>query len=187
MGIHRSSVSQIICKDLRLKCFKRHRAHELTDSNCAARMKHAKQLLQKFPQYMPLTLFSLRTKKCSRWLHLTIDRTKSVADCGNFWRRILAFSSVRHCAVCHCLLTVAVSATFEQLIKFNTMLCPAFLRKFVCQPLRCVPLQIQTFFIKILSSSLNIILIVDKHCSDVCGDELLKPQIDRQSKRTVTW
>jgi len=65
-GIHRSSVSQIICKDLRLKCFKRHRAHELTDSNCAARMKHAKQLLQKFPQYMPLTLFSLRTKKCSR-------------------------------------------------------------------------------------------------------------------------
>ena len=35
------------------------------------------------------------------------------------------------------------------------MLCPAFLRKFGCQPLCCVPLEIQTFFIKILSSSLN--------------------------------
>jgi len=25
-------------------------------------------------------------------------------------------------------------------------------------------------------------LIVDKHCSDVCGDEFAMPQIDRQSK-----
>jgi len=37
-------------------------------------------------------------------------------------------------------------------------------------------------FIKILYSSLNIMLIVDKHCSDVCGDEFAMPQIDRQSK-----
>jgi len=50
-GIHRSSVSQIICKDLHLKCYKRCRAQELTDANCAARMKCAKLLLQKFPQY----------------------------------------------------------------------------------------------------------------------------------------
>jgi len=47
-GIHRSSVSQIICKDLHLKCFKRRRAQELTDANCAARMKRIKLLL--FPQ-----------------------------------------------------------------------------------------------------------------------------------------
>ena len=33
---------------------------------------------------------------------------------------------------------------FQQLI--NTKLCPAFLRKFVCQPLCCVPLQMQTFY-----------------------------------------
>jgi len=44
---------------------------------------------------MPLTLFSLRTKRCSRSHHPTIGRTKSAADCGNFWRRSLAFSSVR--------------------------------------------------------------------------------------------
>jgi len=50
-GIHQSSVFRIICKDLRLKCFKRRRAQELTDANCAARMKRAKLLLQKFPQY----------------------------------------------------------------------------------------------------------------------------------------
>ena len=48
--IHRSSLSQIICKDLHLKCFKRRRAQKLTDANCVARMKRAKLLLQKFPQ-----------------------------------------------------------------------------------------------------------------------------------------
>jgi len=49
-GIHQSSVFRIICKDLRLKYFKRRRAQELTDANCAARMKRAKLLLQNFPQ-----------------------------------------------------------------------------------------------------------------------------------------
>jgi len=49
-GIHQSSVLRIICKDLRLKCFKRRRAQELTDANCAARMKRAKLLLKNFPQ-----------------------------------------------------------------------------------------------------------------------------------------
>jgi len=50
-GIHRSSVPRIVCKDFRLKCFKRRHAQELTDANCAAHMKRAKLLLQKFPQY----------------------------------------------------------------------------------------------------------------------------------------
>jgi len=49
-GIHQSAVFRIICNDLRLKCFKRRRAQELTDVNCAARMKRAKLLLQNFPQ-----------------------------------------------------------------------------------------------------------------------------------------
>jgi len=49
-GIHQSSVFRIICKDLHLKCFKRRWAQELTDENCAARMKRAKHLLQNFPQ-----------------------------------------------------------------------------------------------------------------------------------------
>jgi len=50
VGIRPSSVSQIICKGLHLKCFNRRRAQELTNANCAARMKRAKLLLQKFPQ-----------------------------------------------------------------------------------------------------------------------------------------
>jgi len=33
-----------------LKCFKRRRVQDLTDANCAARMKRAKLLLQNFPQ-----------------------------------------------------------------------------------------------------------------------------------------
>ena len=39
------------------------------------------------------------------------------------------------------------------------------------------------FLIKILSLSLNTMLIVDKHCSDICCDEFLLPQIDCKSKQ----
>ena len=42
---------------------------------------------------------------------------------------------------------------------------------------------IYVFFIKILSSSMNAGLIVDKHCGDVCYDEFPVPQIDRKSKQ----
>ena len=37
--------------------------------------------------------------------------------------------------------------------------------------------------IKILSSSLKTMLIVDTHCSDVCCDEFPVPRIDRKSKQ----
>ena len=37
--------------------------------------------------------------------------------------------------------------------------------------------------IKILSLSLNTMLIIDKHCSDVCCDEFLMPQTDRKCKQ----
>jgi len=49
-GIPRSSVVHIIKKDLRLKCFKRRRAHDLTDQNCAARLMCSRLLLKKFPK-----------------------------------------------------------------------------------------------------------------------------------------
>jgi len=42
---------------------------------------------------------------------------------------------------------------------------------------------IYVVLIKILSSSLNTVLIVDKHCSDVCCDEFPMPQIDCKSKQ----
>ena len=47
-GILRSSVVRIIKKDLRLKCFKRRSAHDLTDQNCAARLMRSRLLLKKF-------------------------------------------------------------------------------------------------------------------------------------------
>jgi len=38
-------------------------------------------------------------------------------------------------------------------------------------------------FIKILYTSQNTMLVVDKHCSDVCRDEFPMSQIDRKSKQ----
>ena len=45
---------------------------------------------------------------------------------------------------------------------------------------RCLYLCV---FVTILSSSLNIMLIIDKHCSDICCDEFPMPQIDSKSKQ----
>jgi len=49
--------------------------------------------------------------------------------------------------------------------------------KFAAKPIEHYPPHLKQD-----SSSLNTTLIVDKHCSDVCCDEFLEPQIDRKSK-----
>ena len=59
------------------------------------------------------------------------------------------------------------------------------MENFICnQYAECLA---NTESIKIFSSSLNSMLIVDKFCSDVCCDEVPVPHIDRKSKRTVIW
>ena len=50
---------------MHLECFKRRRAHELTDANCTARMKRAKLLLQKFPQHATDFVFFMDKKMFS--------------------------------------------------------------------------------------------------------------------------
>jgi len=52
--------------------------------------------------------------------------------------------TARSAAVWPPLNCACVPQLFEQLI--NTMLCPAFLRKFICQPVCCVFVRIQTFY-----------------------------------------
>jgi len=132
---------------LHLKCFNRRRAQELTDGNCAARMKHAKILLQKFPQYatdfvffMDKKVFSVTSpdnqqNKVSGRLRELLKKKLSIFFSAGTARSATAWPPVN----CAC-----VPQLFEQLI--NTMFCPAFLRKFVCQPLRCVPFRIQSFY-----------------------------------------
>jgi len=150
MSIHRLYLSRIICKDLDLKGFKRRRAQELTDANCAARVKRAKLLLQKFPQYTTDFVFitdervfsvaspdSWQNKVSSRLMRELLQKKLSVFFSVGTARSAAAWPPVN----CAC-----IPQLFEQFI--NTTLCPAFLRKFVCQPLCCVPLQIQTFFYK---------------------------------------
>jgi len=76
---------------------------------------------------------------------------------------------------CACVLQL-----FQQPI--NTTLCPAFLRKFACKPLCCVPIQMQTLY-KILSSTLNTMLIVDKSYSDISVHwRISDAKNDRKSK-----
>ena len=83
--------------------------------------------------------------------------------------------------------TVPVSFNF-----FNSLLTPCFVQIFSGNSsvnLFAVYHFKYKLFIKILSSSLNTMLVVDKHCSDVCCDKFLVPQIDKKeiTERTVTW
>lgn len=52
LSIPRSSVHDIIKKDLRLKCFKKTEAQELTTANKLARLDRSKRLLKKYPAHM---------------------------------------------------------------------------------------------------------------------------------------
>lgn len=51
IGISKSSVHNIVKKDLRLKCLKKKRAQELTNANKLTRLVRAKQLLRLYPQH----------------------------------------------------------------------------------------------------------------------------------------
>ena len=48
-GISQPTVSRILKNDLHLRCFKNHRATELTEANKVARLHRAHQLLAKYP------------------------------------------------------------------------------------------------------------------------------------------
>ena len=65
IGISRTSVHEIIAKDLKLVCFKKKRAQDLTVTNKLTRLVRAKQLLKKYPDTqfhsygLPMKNFSL--------------------------------------------------------------------------------------------------------------------------------
>jgi len=71
---------------------------------------------------------------------------------------------------------VCVPQLFEQLINTTLFSGNSSVNLFAVYPFK------YKLFIKILSLSLNTMLIVVKHCSDVCCDEFLVPQIGRKSK-----
>ena len=143
-----------------------HRSWQTWTAVHIVRMKRAKLLLQKFSQSATdyflyerkgvLGLFTWQSAEQSQWQTV-----------GTFERRKLAFSSVRALhglPLPGRLLTVSVSRNF-----LNSLLTPLFVQLFsgnssvnlfaVC------PFKYK-LCTKILSSSLNIMLIVDKHCSD---------------------
>jgi len=98
---------------------------------------------------------------CACWVYLCVNRIFEIQRHGYFL--FTAWSAAAWPRVnCAC-----VPQLFRQLI--NTTLCPAFFRKnhlSVSTSLLCTPFKYK-LFIKILSSSLNTMLIGYKHCSAV--------------------
>jgi len=135
----------LFCKDLHLKCFKRRRAQELTDANCSARMKRAKLLLQKFPQYATDFVFFADKKVFSvtlpdNWQNKISGRLRELLKKFSVF---LSAGTARSATAWPPVNCACVPQLVEELI--NTTLGPAFLRKFVCQPLRCVPFKYKLF------------------------------------------
>lgn len=52
LGISQPSVSNIVKRDLRLKCLKKQRAHELTEANMLERLNRSGSLLRRYPAGM---------------------------------------------------------------------------------------------------------------------------------------
>jgi len=182
MGIHRSSVSQIICKDLHLKCFKRRRAQELTDAICAARMKRAKLLLQKFLQYATDFVFFTNKKvflvtspdnrqnKVSGRLWELLKKKLSVFFSASNARSTTAWPPV-NCAVSCTFLKSLLTPCIDQLFSGNS-----YVDLFAVYPFK------YKLFIKILSSSLNIMLLLTNTAVISAVTKFPMPQIDRKSK-----
>jgi len=51
VGISKTTVHNIIRRDLKLKCFRKRRAQELTEANKATRLVCCKRLLKRFPEH----------------------------------------------------------------------------------------------------------------------------------------
>ena len=52
VGISKTSMHEIVKKDLGLKCFKKHQATELTEANKHAWLERSMQLLDRYPAHM---------------------------------------------------------------------------------------------------------------------------------------
>jgi len=81
---------------------------------------------------------------------------------------------------------VRLSAVLVSRNFFNSLFRPCFVQLFSGNSsFNLFPVYLFKYklFIKIFSSLLNTMLIVDKHCSGVCYDEFSVPKIDRKSKQ----
>jgi len=140
------------------------------------------QFLQKFSLYATdfvfftdKKLFSVtspdnRQNKVSGILRELLKKKLSVFFTAGTARSAAVWPPV-NCACTPQLFEQLINATIVQLFSGNSSV-----NLFAMYPFK------YKLFIKILSSSLYIMLIVDKHCSAVSDDEFLMPQIDRQSK-----
>jgi len=141
-------------------------------------MKRAKFLLQKFPQYATDCVLFRDEKVFS----VTSPDNQQNNVSGRLRELLKNKISVFLSAGTALSATAAVPVSRNFL---NTLLTPRFVQLFwgnsSVNLFALNPFKYK-LFIKLLSSSLNIMLIVDKRYSDACGDEFPMPQIDRHSK-----
>ena len=68
VGISLTSVNRIITNDLQLKCYKKRRAHELTEANKKVRLDCCRKLLRRYPA-ATVNFIWFTDKNSSLWQH----------------------------------------------------------------------------------------------------------------------
>ena len=89
-GISQRSVLRIIHKDLKLKCFKRKRAQELTEANKLTRLTRAKQLLNKYPESLVSSIWFTDEKLFTVVAPVNLQNNRLYANQGTQKRQLPA-------------------------------------------------------------------------------------------------
>ena len=176
------------------------------------RIKFATKLIQHYPPHLTLGMllhylgklkiqilcrYSADMEESTNKLHLCTDfnsstRTTLYAECiyvlteeqnikhAKAQLQYFLFAA-RSAAAWPLVNSACVPQLFQQLIN-TTLCCPTFLWQFVCQPLCCVPLQIQTLSISCFRRWIPCWLLTN--AAVTCADEFSMPQTDRKSKQT---
>jgi len=89
-GIPKTSVHRIIRKDLKLQCFKKRRAQELTEANKIKRLVCAKQLLRKYPEHAVSFIWFTDEKQFTVQPPVNLQNDRVYAELGSRKRQVSA-------------------------------------------------------------------------------------------------
>ena len=89
-GITTTSVHRIVHKDLKLQCFKKRRAQELTEANKIKRLVCVKQLLRKYPEHAVSFIWFTDEKQFTVQPPVNLQNDRVYAPLGSQKRQVSA-------------------------------------------------------------------------------------------------
>ena len=111
-NISKSTVYNIVSRDLKLKCFKKHRAQELSDKNKLTRLVCAKQLLKRYPEHAVDFIWFTDEKVFSVASPVNTQNDRVYAVCGTKKKQLPAARLLRTRSTLSKFVMVSVGVSF---------------------------------------------------------------------------